>query len=155
MFHNCSLLKIKNGGDDWDRTNCDVSRKIYSLLPYHYGGISKFGWPTWARTRDILINSQTLYQLSYRPIKTMVSVGRIELPSHGPKPRILPLNYTELNWWRRQGSNLRPIACKATALPTELHPHIETLSFSIPSWGSIKVLLLRTCVQFRMFQYGA
>ena len=41
MFHNCSLLKIKNGGDDWDRTNCDVSRKIYSLLPYHYGGISK------------------------------------------------------------------------------------------------------------------
>jgi hypothetical protein len=25
----------------------------------------------------------------------MVSVGRIELPSHGPKPRILPLNYTE------------------------------------------------------------
>jgi hypothetical protein len=26
---------------------------------------------------------------------------------------------------------------------------------SIPSWGSIKVLLLRTCVQFRMFQYGA
>ena len=96
MFHNCSLLKIKNGGDDWDRTNCDISRKIYSLLPYHYGGISKFGWPTWARTRDNLINSQVLYQLSYRPIKTMVSVGRIELPSHGPKPRILPLNYTEL-----------------------------------------------------------
>ena len=84
------------GGDDRDRTCCDRSRKIYSLLPYHYGGISKFGWPTWARTRDNLINSQVLYQLSYRPIKTMVSVGRIELPSHGPKPRILPLNYTEL-----------------------------------------------------------
>ena len=25
----------------------------------------------------------------------LVSVERIELPSHGPKPRILPLNYTE------------------------------------------------------------
>ena len=29
------------GGDDRDRTYCDLSRKIYSLLPYHYGGISK------------------------------------------------------------------------------------------------------------------
>ena len=118
MFHNCSLLKIKNGGDDWDRTNCDVSRKIYSLLPYHYGGISKFGWPTWARTRDILINSQTLYQLSYRPknyglgrknrtsvswsqttnstIKLtrekLVEDGRIELPLHACKAHVLPLS---------------------------------------------------------------
>ena len=29
-----------------------------------------------------------------------------------------------LSWWRIQGSNLRPIACKATALPTELIPQI-------------------------------
>ena len=29
-----------HGGDDRDRTCCDISRKIYSLLPYHYGGIS-------------------------------------------------------------------------------------------------------------------
>ena len=28
----------------------------------------RLGWPTWARTRDTLINSQVLYQLSYRPI---------------------------------------------------------------------------------------
>src|SRR5262249_54159582 len=28
-------------------------------------------------------------------------------------------------WWRWQGSNLRPAACKAAALPgTELHPHV-------------------------------
>ena len=27
------------------------------------------------------------------------------------------------NWWRRSGSNRRPEACKATALPTELRPH--------------------------------
>ena len=26
------------------------------------------------------------------------------------------------SWWRRTGSNRRPIACKATALPTELRP---------------------------------
>jgi hypothetical protein len=28
------------GGDDRDRTCCDISRRIYSPLPYHYGGIS-------------------------------------------------------------------------------------------------------------------
>jgi len=27
----------------------------------------KIGWLTWARTRDNLINSQGLYQLSYKP----------------------------------------------------------------------------------------
>ena len=27
-------------------------------------------------------------------------------------------------WWRRTGSNRRPEACKATALPTELRPRI-------------------------------
>ena len=26
-------------------------------------------------------------------------------------------------WWSRTGSNRRPEACKATALPTELRPH--------------------------------
>ena len=35
---------------------------------------------------------------------------------------LIPLCSIYRVWWRRQGSNLRPIACKATALPTELHP---------------------------------
>ena len=30
----------RSGGGDRDRTYCDISRKIYSLLPYHYGGTS-------------------------------------------------------------------------------------------------------------------
>ena len=30
--------------------------------------LSIYGSPTWARTRDNLINSQVLYQLSYRGI---------------------------------------------------------------------------------------
>ncbi len=29
-------------------------------------------------------------------------------------------------WWSRSGSNRRPEACKATALPTELRPHAST-----------------------------
>ena len=34
----------------------------------------------------------------------------------------LPDFVVELYWWRWQDSNLLPIACKATALPGELHP---------------------------------
>ena len=30
------------------------------------------------------------------------------------------------DWWRRTGSNRRPTACKAVALPTELHPPNES-----------------------------
>ena len=32
----------------------------------------------------------------------------------------------EEKWWRRTGSNRRPEACKATALPTELRPPIAS-----------------------------
>ena len=36
-----------------------------------------------------------------------------------------------LDWWRLQGSNLRPSACKADALPAELNPRfmIPTVRF--------------------------
>ena len=30
----------------------------------------------------------------------------------------------ERKWWVLQGSNLRPVACKATALPAELNTHL-------------------------------
>ena len=46
-----------------------------------------------SRTLDLLITSQLLYQLSY--------TGNLE-------------------WWRMTGSNRRPPACKAGALPAEL-----------------------------------
>src|SRR3546814_2539600 len=29
-------------------------------------------------------------------------------------------------WWRRTGSNRRPAACKAAALPAELRPHLPS-----------------------------
>ena len=45
-----------------------------------------------SRTLDLLITSQLLYQLSY----------------------------TGIIWWRMTGSNRRPPACKAGALPAEL-----------------------------------
>jgi hypothetical protein len=36
-------------------------------------------------------------QLHHTPTK-MVSVARIELALHGPKPRVMPFHYTEKNW---------------------------------------------------------
>ena len=33
-------------------------------------------------------------------------------------------NNTVMEWWSQTGSNRRPEACKATALPTELWPHL-------------------------------
>ena len=43
-------------------------------------------------------------------------------------------------WWSRTGSNRRPEACKATALPTELRPHLELASIA---GGDIRRLGLR------------
>ncbi len=42
------------GGDDRDRTYCDRSRKIYSLLPYHYGGISKIRISYWVPSQPLI-----------------------------------------------------------------------------------------------------
>ncbi len=42
----------------------------------------KFGSPTWVRTRDNLINSQVLYQLSYQGIKcqSFLTVKSVTVP---------------------------------------------------------------------------
>ncbi|GAC43589.1 hypothetical protein PPOP_2975 [Paenibacillus popilliae ATCC 14706] len=49
-----------------------------------------------SRTHDLLITSQPLYQLSYTGLD---------------------------EWWTLTGSNRRPSACKADALPAELSVH--------------------------------
>ena len=48
-----------------------------------------------------------------------VQVGRIELPSRGPKPRGLPFSYTRV---RMLGLEPRSRAPKARRLATDLHP---------------------------------
>ncbi len=41
--------------------------------PYFRTGLCNFGSSTWARTRDLRINSPALYQLSYRGIVFLLS----------------------------------------------------------------------------------
>ena len=73
----------------------------------------------------------------------MVGQGRLELPTsrlssarsnqlsywprfrEGSPARPSPTLPQEV-WWRRTGSNRRPAACKAAALPAELRPHAPT-----------------------------
>ena len=38
-------------------------------------------------------------------------------------------------WWRQTGSNRRPHACKARALPTELCPRLTTYELMISWWA--------------------
>ena len=49
-------------------------------------------------------------------------VARIELANSPWQGDRLPLHHTRIVWWRWSGSNRLPLACKATALPDELHP---------------------------------
>ena len=51
---------------------------------------------------------------------------RLEHNNHGLKP-----------WWRRTGSNRRPVACKATALPTELRPRTAVGSTKWWAWEDL------------------
>ena len=64
------------------------------------------------------LSSARSNQLSYKPL---FSSRTSYLDSH----HLLSLPHladTAKIWWRRSGSNRRPEACKATALPTELRP---------------------------------
>jgi hypothetical protein len=49
------------------------------------------------------------------------------LTSFGGQPPLL----RSAGWWSRSGSNRRPEACKATALPTELRPRFKEIK---PGW---------------------
>ena len=56
-------------------------------------------------------------RLSYKPISW--------IRGGCPAPCTLILLDILLSWWRWTGSNRWPPACKAGALPAELHPHIQ------------------------------
>jgi hypothetical protein len=68
------------------------------------------------------LSSACSNQLSYRPgIRSVVPLpfSARSIPLRSPNRR--------KNWWRHGDSNPRPIACKATALPTELYPHLAAI----------------------------
>jgi hypothetical protein len=81
------------------------------------------------------LSSACSNQLSYRPgIRSVVPLPFSALFSHRVSSASLfselifsESPYRRKNWWRHGDSNPRPIACKATALPTELYPHLAAV----------------------------
>ena len=56
------------------------------------------------------------------------------LVTEGHCPSLCPSS-----WWRRTGSNRRPHACKARALPTELRPHGEGSGGTVVGQGRLEL----------------
>ncbi len=76
------------------------------------------GWLGRARTCDILVNSEALYRLSYKPVEASADFG---------------------SGARGEDSNPRPPAYKAIALPTEL-PRRLSFAFVFYAWREDYIL---------------
>lgn len=90
------------------------------------------------RRFHILVTSDPLHdvndsaprrQTGYRPVALAGEAIKIrvvnfspELPGTATGDQPTPPTKHAFDWWRRTGSNRRPHACKARALPTELRP---------------------------------
>ena len=112
-YNPVSLANIREGrGPGGDRTHI---KQIKSLLPHHSAtGPDRVGTARWrclsrdggTRTCDLLRVTEALWPLSYTP--KCERSGR---------------NHPDLKWsW--SDLNRRPLACKASALPVELQPHV-------------------------------
>ena len=60
---------------NWHQTGTSVAQKAKKSAGANRLTLAFLGSPTWARTRDLRINSPALYQLSYRGIQP-ISVYR-------------------------------------------------------------------------------
>jgi hypothetical protein len=54
-----------------------------------------------------------------------IALTRIWFKGQPANPALFIMACLGSGWWRQTGSNRRPEACKATALPTELCPQLE------------------------------
>ena len=61
--------------------------------------------------------SSQIKDLAGKPVSRSLAASSTGLPSRSPA--------RGEGWWSQTGSNRRPHACKARALPTELWPHLQ------------------------------
>ena len=98
--------------------------KVCSQLPEAYRNVLRPSSPLNAKASTkrpfhTLLNSQTFFIQKRVKIKFVIKYKyHLILIIHNSKKLCW-----QTSWWSRTGSNRRPIACKATALPTELRPH--------------------------------
>ena len=92
------------------------------------------------RTATGPLLGMALHAIRLSVFRSTGRANRLTLPSQFQKnPRLAVTCQSKLmfsvlwplsknKWWSRSGSNRRPEACKATALPTELRPRITALT---------------------------
>ncbi len=99
--------------------------KVCSQLPEAYRNVLRPSSPLNAKASTkrpfhTLLNSQTFFIHKYKKNIKIEVFNILNINIHYSKKTQL-----KVSWWRRTGSNRRPIACKATALPTELRPLVN------------------------------
>ena len=105
--------------------------KVCSQLPEAYRNVLRPSSPLNAKAstkrpfHTLLLNSQTFFIHNIKK-KIEIICNKIQMSLDIIKYYLLFKKSVKSvdwsSWWRRTGSNRRPIACKATALPTELRP---------------------------------
>ena len=103
--------------------------KVYSQLPRAYRSVSRPSSPLGAKA------STKCTFIAWNIICTEINLHMIIKFSVW---WLIKLFQTALNmlleWWRWTGSNRWPPACKAGALPTELHPLNKKTAINVPFW---------------------
>ena len=97
--------------------------KVCSQLPEAYRNVLRPSSPLNAKASTkrpfhTLLNSQTFFIQKSRKFRLYIKYY-LDINKNIYNSKKL---CWQTSWWRRTGSNRRPIACKATALPTELRP---------------------------------
>ena len=98
-----------------------IIKKNFTLVKF-------FGASCRSRTNNLLITSQLLCHWAneaYYKIKMATQKGLEPSTSGVTGQHSNQLSYWAIIWWKQQGSNLWPSACKADALPAELCFHIK------------------------------
>ncbi len=98
--------------------------KVCSQLPEAYRNVLRPSSPLNAKASTkrpfhTLLNSQTFFIQKSRKFRLNIKYYLDIIKKY---TLIKKLPDIRACWWRRTGLNRRPIACKATALPTELRP---------------------------------
>ena len=84
------------------------------------------------------------------PVTLRLSSACSNQLSYRPGSRFAPASGVAALWWRHGDSNPRPIACKATALPTELCPHAGSKVY--PAGVSALKQKLNCALPFQIFE---
>lgn len=112
------------GGDSGTRTQTGIATpSVFKTVAARPARLKspKNGGGTRIRTWDLRNQNPLFYQLNYAPTEKLAVPTRLELAASGVTgQRSNQLSYGTSDWWILMGSNQRHLACKASALPTEL-----------------------------------